>query len=124
MWDLRGPGRAEWCVKEEAELLFFDPTGHGRARNPEGAGEATQAAAFLIGMQDLLAARFWISVGSWVLTALPSARTAEIELFPIRGMTITYESVALTVRTVKGDGDHERLLILSIDCSSQSTISC
>ena len=29
-----------------------------------------------------------------------------IELFAIGGMTIAYESVALTVRTVKGDCHH------------------
>jgi hypothetical protein len=64
-------------------------------------------------MQDLLAARFGIGVGSRFLTALPSTGTAAIELFPIGGMTIAHQSVALTVRAVNGDGNHERLLFLS-----------
>jgi hypothetical protein len=56
----------------------------------------------LIGVQDLLAASFWIGVGSGILATLPSAPMAAIELFPIGGMTIAYQSLALTVRTVKG----------------------
>jgi hypothetical protein len=64
----------------------------------------------LIGMQDLLTARFWIGVGSRVLATLTSARAAAIELFAIGGMTIAHQSVALTVRAVNGDGDHARLL--------------
>jgi len=33
-WDPWDPGRAGLYVREEAELLFFDPTGHGGARDP------------------------------------------------------------------------------------------
>ena len=54
----------------------------------------------MIGVQDLLAARFAIGVGSGILTALPSARAAAIELFAIGGMTIAHQSIALTVRAV------------------------
>jgi len=61
-------------------------------------------------MQDLLAARFRIDVGSRILTALPSAGMAAIQLFPIGGMSIAHQSVAMTVRAVDGDSDHERLL--------------
>ena len=61
-------------------------------------------------MQDLLAARFGIGVGSRILTALPLAGTAARELFAIGGMTIAHQRVALTVRAMNGDGDHERLL--------------
>ncbi len=50
--------------------------------------------AFLRGMQDLLAARFWIGMGSGILAALPSARAAARELFAIGGVTIAHESVA------------------------------
>ena len=49
-------------------------------------------------------------MGSGILPALPSAGTAAIELFAIGGMTIAHQSIALTVRAVNGDGDHERLL--------------
>ena len=62
-WDLRGLERARWYIKVEVALLFFDPTGHGRARNATRASETAQTAAFLIRMQDLLAAmltdRYW-----------------------------------------------------------------
>ena len=75
-------------------------------------------------MQDLLAARFWIGMGSGILAALPSARAAAIELFAIGGVPIAHESGALTVRAVNGDGDHERLLFCIWNWSSQSTISC
>ena len=109
-WYPRDREPPRWYVRGEAELLFFDPHGHGRARDAKGAREATETAAFLIGMQDLLAARLWIGVGSGILTALPSASTAAIELFAIGGMTIAHQSIALTVRAVNGDGDHERLL--------------
>ncbi len=53
-----------------------------------------QTAAFLRGVQDLLAARLWIGVGSGILTALPSAGTAARELFAIGGMTIAHQSIA------------------------------
>ncbi len=75
-------------------------------------------------MQDLLAALFWIVMGSGILAALPSARAAAIELFAIGGVTITHESVALTVRAVNDDGDDERLLFFLWNWSSQSTLSC
>jgi hypothetical protein len=63
-------------------------------------------------MQDLLAASFWIGMGCRVLPAMPSARTAAIQLLAIGGMPIAYQSVALTMRAVKGDGHHEKFLIL------------
>ena len=66
----------------------------------------------MIGMQDLLATRLWIGVGSGILMALPSAGTAAIELFAIGGMTIAHQSVALTVRAGNGDGDHDKLLFI------------
>src|SRR5260370_24864867 len=75
-------------------------------------------------MQDLLAASLWIGMGSRILTALTSACTAAIQLFAIGSMTIAHQSITLTMRTVKGDGYHRRLLFLGIDCSSKSTISC
>ncbi len=36
-------------VREAAELLVLDPTGDSRARNPKGAREVAQTAAFLNG---------------------------------------------------------------------------
>ena len=105
-WDLRDPGRAGWSTKEEAELLFFDPTGHGCVRDHKGAREAAETAAFLISMQDLFPARFWIDVGSRILTTLPSASTAAIQLFAIGCMSIAHQSIALTVRTVQGNRHH------------------
>src|SRR3982074_3725723 len=75
-------------------------------------------------MQDLLAARLGIGAGSRFLTALPSTGTAAIELFPIGGMTIAHQSVALTVRVVNGDGNRERPLFFIWNWSSPSTLSC
>jgi len=118
MWDLRDPGRAEWSAKAEAELLFFDPTGHGGARNPEGAGEAAETAAFLVGVQNLFAASWLIGVGSRVLTALPSAGSTAIQLFAIGGMSIAYQSLTLTMRAVNSDNDHERFLFFLWNWSS------
>jgi len=86
--------QAGWSGREEAELLFFDPIGYGGARDPKGACEAAETAAFLIGMQDLPAECFGIGVGSRILTALPSAGTAAIELFAIGGVTIAHQRVA------------------------------
>ncbi len=80
--------------KGGSRATVFDPTGHGGARNPECAGEAMQAAAFLIGMQDLLAASFWIGMGNRVLATLTSAGAAAIQLLAIRGVTIANESFA------------------------------
>jgi hypothetical protein len=69
----------------------------------------------LIGVQNLLTASFWIGMGSRVMATLTSAGATTIALFAIGGMSIAYESVALTVRTVKGDCHHERLLFLKTD---------
>jgi hypothetical protein len=80
-WDPLGPGRAESSIRGEAELLFFDPTGHGRARDAKRTREATQAAAFLVGVHNLLTAGLRIGMGSRVLATLPSARVAARELF-------------------------------------------
>src|SRR5512142_1839050 len=63
-------------------------------------------------------------MGSRVLATLPSARAAAIQLFAIGSMSIADQSIALTVRAVYGDGDHERLLFFLLNWSSQSTISC
>jgi hypothetical protein len=103
---LRGPGRAEWYTKAEAELLFFNLTRYGGARDAKRPGKATQAASFLIDVQDPLEASFGIGMGSWVLAALPSARAAAIELLAIGCMTIAHQSVALTVRAVQGNRHH------------------
>jgi hypothetical protein len=97
-----GVSRVAW--KGGRCATFFDPTGHGGARDPKRTGEATQTAAFLVGVQNLLAASFWIGMGSRVLATLTSTGVTTIQLFPIGGMTIAYESVALTVRTVKTVG--------------------
>ena len=76
-------------------------------------------------MQDLLAARFWIGMGSGILAALPSARAAAIELFAHSGRDhCARERRVLKSRAVNGDGDHERLLFCIWNWSSQSPISC
>ena len=72
-------------LKEEAALLFFDPDRHSGARDAKCAGEATQAAAFLICTKNLLTTSVWIGVGSWIFTALSSAAMAAIELFAHSG---------------------------------------
>jgi hypothetical protein len=114
-WDLRDPGRAGLDVREEAELLFFDPAGHGGARNPEGAREAAQTAAILGGVQDLLAASLWIGMGSRVLAALSSACSTARQLFAIGGMSITYQSLTLTMRAVNSDVTMKGSSFLSTD---------
>src|ERR1700692_4294585 len=98
--------RPTLCSMGGVGNLFFDPTRHRRARDAKCAREAAQAAAFLVGVQNLLAASFWIGMGSRVLATLTSTGATTIQLFPIGGMAIAYESVALTVRTVKGDCHH------------------
>ncbi len=106
-WDLRDPGRAEWSAKAEAELLFFDPTGHGGARNSEGAGEAAQTAAFLVGVQKLFATSLWIRIGGRILAAATPTGMTAILLFAIGGMSVAHECLTATMRTVKGDCHHE-----------------
>ena len=49
-------------------------------------------------------------MGSRILAALPSAGSTAIQLFSIGGMSITYQSLTLTMRAGNSDGDHERLL--------------
>ncbi len=85
---------------------FFDPTRHGRARDAEGACQAAQTVAFLIPVQDLVAASLPLGVGSRVLAALTSAGTVALQLFAIGGMTIADQRIALTARAVKGDRHH------------------
>jgi hypothetical protein len=45
-------------------------------------------------VHNLLAASLWRGVGSWVLAALSSARTAARQLLAIGSMTIAYQSLA------------------------------
>jgi len=105
-WGPLDPGRARLSGRAEAELLFFDPTGHGRPRDPKRAGETTQAASFLGGVQNLLAAIVWIGMRSKILaTAAPTGMTA-ILLFSGRGMPITHQCLTSTVGTMKGDRYH------------------
>lgn len=123
-WDPRDREPPRWSVRGEAELLFCDPGGHGRAPDAKSAGEATQTATLLMGVHNLLAARFWRGVGSGILTTLPSAGTTAIQLLAIGSMAIAYKGIALTVRAVNGDGDHESFLFFLYNWSSPSTISC
>ena len=99
-------GRPRSCSRGEAELLFFDPTGHGCARDAKRAAEATQAASFLVGVQNLLAASLWIGIGSRVLAAATPAGVTAILLLAVGGMPIAHECIASTVGTVKGDRHH------------------
>ncbi len=115
--------QAGWSVREEAELLFFDPIGHGGARDTKGARKTAQTAAFLIGVQDLFAAVFWVDVGSRILAAATPTGVTAILLFPVRGMPVAHESLTATMRTVKGDGDQGVLLFFISTMSSESTIS-
>jgi len=93
-------------LKGGSWATFFDPTRHGRARDAEGACQAAQTVAFLIPVQDLVAASLPLGVGSRVLAALTSAGTAALQLFAIGGMTIADQRIALTARAVKGDRHH------------------
>jgi hypothetical protein len=72
---------------------FFDPIGHSGTRDTKRAGQAAQTAALLRGRPDLLAASWWIDMGSQVLAELTSARAAAIQSLAIWSMTIACQSV-------------------------------
>src|SRR4051812_46731802 len=63
-------------------------------------------------------------MGSRVLATLTSTSVAAIELFPMRCMTIAYESITLAVGTVKGDRHHEDSSFLNCLTFSEPIISC
>ncbi len=62
------------------------------ATDAKGAGEATQAATFLVSMQDLLTAGFGIGIGGRMLTAATPTGVTAILLLPVGGMPITLPS--------------------------------
>ena len=60
----------------------------------------------ILGMQKLLAASFWVGFRSRILAAVTATAMTAIVLFPIGGMPIAHQGLALQVRAIYSDGDH------------------
>jgi len=66
---------------EAGERLFFDPSQDRRTRNAKAALEPPQAAAFLVGTQNLLTAFLWIGMRGRIFPAVSSEQ-------PGRGISV------------------------------------
>ena len=89
-----------------SEAAFFYPGDDRLTGYTEGPLKPPQAAALLIGMQDLLPAFFWIRMWCGILSALSAAGTAEIFLLSIGRSTITHQCITPAMRTTNNDSDH------------------
>lgn len=89
-----------------SEAAFFYPGDDHLTGYTESPLKPSQAAALLIGMQDLLPAFFWIRMWCGILTALSAAGTVEIFLLSIGRSTITHQCITPAMRTTNNDSDH------------------
>jgi len=87
-------------------LPFFEPRGDGVARDPEGAGESTQTAAFVVSAQDLLALCLTVSQSARLCSTALRAIAAEVTLAAIRSQAVTHQPFALAMLTSQSNGDH------------------
>src|SRR5881275_1975793 len=94
--------RRGWAVR----LPFFEPAGDGLARDAEGAREATQTAALVVGAKYLLALLFTVSVRPRLFAAALRAVAAQVTLPPVGGQPVTHDVPALAVLTSEGDNNH------------------
>jgi hypothetical protein len=92
--------------------LFFNPSGNGVTRHPKGAPQPPQAASLLIRPQNLLPPLIRVAIAAWIITAVSATTITVIFLFTIGSMTIANQLLALTVRTLKSNCDHFRLLYI------------
>ena len=87
-------------------LPFFDPARNGVARHCEGAREAAQTAALVVGAKYLFARFLRVSVAARLLSAALSAIAAEVALATIGSQAITHQPLALAMLTSQGNSDH------------------
>lgn len=82
-----------------SQAHLFDPASNGVARHAEGAGEAAQTAALVVGAKYLFARCWRISVAARLLsTALPTI-AAEVALAAIGSHAVTHQPLALAMLT-------------------------
>ena len=67
---------------------FFEPAGDRVSADAQGASEATQTAALIIGAQDRFALTFRLAVWLWVVAAISLAIMAEVSLFAVTGQSV------------------------------------
>lgn len=84
---------------------FFDPTRDGVAVHPEGALDASQAGAFLGGVEDDVFFGLAVAVRSGLLAVLSATILAVVALSAVFDVTVAFEVVAAAV----GAGDGDRL---------------
>ena len=101
--------RLVWGVLE----LFFDPSCDGLAAHAKGAGQTTQARAFLLGIKDGLFFLITVGVASWVLSVLFVAGAAFVALSAVGRESVFDEVVAGTVWAGQGDGNWHVVGILT-----------
>src|SRR5215213_3817949 len=82
-----------------ARLPFFEPPGDGLARDAEGAREAAQGTAIVVGAQDLLALLFTVGVRARLLAAALAAVAAQVTLAAVGRQPVTHYVLALAVLT-------------------------
>ncbi len=87
-------------------LPFFEPGGDGVARDPEGARQPTQTAAFVVSAQDLLALCLTVSQCARLCATARRAIAAQVTLAAIRSQAVTHQPFALAMLTAQSYGDH------------------
>ena len=87
-------------------LLFFEPRGDGVTRHSEGARQATQTAAFVVGAKYLLALFGRVSVAARLLSAALSTIAAKVALAAIGSQTVPHQMFALAMLASEGNSNH------------------
>jgi hypothetical protein len=88
-------------------LPFFEPSRDGVARDSEGAREAAQTAALVVGAKYLFALFRRVSVSARLFSTALRAIAAQIPLAAIRSEAVTHQPFALAMLTSQSKGDHD-----------------
>jgi hypothetical protein len=94
------------CSRDGNLAAFFEPTGYGVARNPEGTGKTSERGAVLVSAKDFLAPLRRIGVRAGILAALPATVMAEVLLFAIGSLAVLEDILAVAVVTGNNLSNH------------------
>ncbi len=87
-----GQGRSKWDVKEEAELLFLSQLDTVARETSNAQVRLRKRLAFLIGMQNLLATSFGISIQGRIRAAATPTGVTAIFLFAVGSVAVALPS--------------------------------
>jgi hypothetical protein len=85
------------CSKGGRVLTFFEPANHGRAQDPEDAGQTAQGSTLLVSGQNLRPGSLVVSGTAWILAAGATAGVAQIALLTVASVAMSNQLCAAAV---------------------------